>query len=47
MSKLKAKKHKGLKSHLTAEEKAFGKQQIYILVGIIIVGAIIGLYYMQ
>lgn len=45
MSKLKSKKH--MKSHLTADQKQFGKQQIYILVGMIVVGLAVGLYYMQ
>lgn len=47
MSKLKNKKQHGLKSHLTPEQKAFGKQQIYILIGMIVIGAAVGLYYMQ
>jgi len=47
VSKLKNKKHNGVKSHLSSQEKAFGKQQIYILIGMIVVGAVIGLYYMQ
>lgn len=47
MSKLKNKKNKGMKSHLSAEDKALGRQHIYLLIGIIVVGAAIGLYYMQ
>jgi hypothetical protein len=45
VSKLKAKK--APKSHLSAEEKEFGKTKIYILVGMIMIGLAIGLYYMQ
>lgn len=41
------KKSKHAKSHLSPEEKAFGKQQIYILVGMIVIGLAFGLYYMQ
>ncbi|MBP9682005.1 MAG: hypothetical protein KBD76_11415 [Bacteriovorax sp.] len=43
----KVKKHKVLKSHLSAEEKQLGKMHIYVLIGIIVVGLAFGLYYMQ
>lgn len=45
MSKLKAAKiHK---SKLTSEQKSFGKTQIYILIGMIVVGLALALYNMQ
>jgi hypothetical protein len=37
-------KHKVLKSHLAPEAKELGKQHIYILIGMIIIGIAIGLY---
>ncbi|MGZ3788838.1 MAG: hypothetical protein ACXVLQ_09960 [Bacteriovorax sp.] len=45
MSKLRNKKVE--KSHLTAEQKEFGKTQIYVLVGMIVIGLAAALYYMQ
>lgn len=45
MSKLK--KQKAVKSHLTPEEKKLGKTHIYILLGMIVIGLAVGLYYMQ
>ena len=43
----KAKNKKAVKSHLTEEDKRIGKTHIYILIGMIIIGLAIGLYYMQ
>jgi hypothetical protein len=37
-------KHKVNKSHLPPEARKLGKQHIYILIGMIIVGIAIGLY---
>jgi len=37
-------KHKVHKSHLGPEEKKMGRQHIYILVGMVIFGILIGLY---
>lgn len=43
----KLKNNKKMKSHLTAEEKQMGKTSVYILLGMIVVGIVIGLYNMQ
>ncbi len=39
-------KHK-VKSHLTKEEKKLGKSHLYLLLGMIIIGAVLGIYYMK
>lgn len=46
MGKLKA-KNKNQKSKLTAEEKKLGRTDLYILIGMIVVGLALGLYFMQ
>lgn len=43
----KLKKQKVAKSHLTAEERKMGKNHIYILIGLIVIGLCLGLYYMN
>lgn len=45
MGKLKA--NKPHKSKLTAEDRKLGKNHIYILVGMIVVGLVLALYNMQ
>jgi hypothetical protein len=42
----KNKKHNH-KSHLTAEEKKVGKSHLYILLGMVAFGAIVGLYFIN
>ena len=37
-------KHQAHKSHLRPEDRKMGKQHIYILIGMIIMGIAIGLY---
>jgi len=39
-------KHK-VKSHLTKEEKKLGKNHLYLLLGMIAIGAVLGIYYMR
>lgn len=39
-------KHK-VKSHLTKEERTLGKNHLYLLLGMIVIGAILGIYYMR
>jgi len=46
MSKLKKNKTVA-KSHLSPEEKKMGKNHIYILIAMIVIGLAAGLYYMQ
>lgn len=38
-------KHKAYKSHLAPEERKLGKQHIYILIGMIVIGIAVGLYH--
>lgn len=45
MSKLKNKKK--VKSHLTPEERKMGKTDIYILIGMIVIGVAIAFYNLQ
>jgi len=40
-------KHKPHKSHLAPEDRKMGKQHIYILIGMIIVGIAMGLYHIS
>lgn len=35
------------KSHLSTEEKKIGKSHIYLLIGMIIVGGAIGIYFLN
>ena len=42
-----AKKNKVQKSHLTKGQKEMGKQNVYLLIGMIVVGLAIALYSMQ
>lgn len=41
----KNKKHQ--KSHLTAEEKKLGKSHLYFLLGMIVIGGVIGIYFLN
>ena len=45
MGKLKNKKI--AKSHLTPEDRKIGKNHVYILVGMIIIGIVVGIYHIQ
>jgi len=36
-----------VKSHLSSEEKKLGKSHLYLLLGIIALGAVIGIYYIN
>jgi hypothetical protein len=40
-------KKKPLKSHLSTEEKKLGKSHLFLLLGIIIVGGVIGVYFLN
>ena len=40
-------KHKAHKSHLDPEAKKLGKQHVYILLGMIVIGIAIGLYHIN
>jgi hypothetical protein len=42
----KNKKH-GHKSHLSSEEKKLGKSHLKFLIGIIVIGAIVGIYFIN
>jgi hypothetical protein len=40
-------KSKAMKSHLAPEDRKMGKQHIYILIGMIIVGIALGFYHVN
>ncbi len=42
-----AKKIKPQKSHLTADQKEMGKKNVYLLIGMIVVGLAVAIYNMQ
>jgi hypothetical protein len=43
----KSKKGHASKSHLTAEEKKLGTSHLYLLVGMIVIGAVVGIYFLN
>jgi hypothetical protein len=43
-NKMGKQKHKAHKSHLAPADKQLGRQHVYILIGMIIIGIAIGLY---
>lgn len=48
MSSKSKKNHDGLnQKHLSAEQKKLGKNHLYLLLGMIVVGGIIGIYFIN